>query len=480
MNNATETDAKDWRGSTSQRHWSISEPAHTVAKGQTVSIALAEHLFRFLELCAIPYVVVGDTRQYPHQVESDVDIVLGCSDFRGFTRALLRHCSAHELKCLQAIQHEDSCWYFVISATTQKKQTVFLHPDVCGDYQRNGRVFLKAEELLSGRRQILPSDQRTMVFSIPAPAQAFIYYLLKKIDKQQITLIQGDYLSGQWREDPVGALAQLTRFWAESDVVQLAQAAERNVWAPVVPFLPALQRTLRRRLPVTIMARLRDLRRVGSRLKYPTGLHLVFLGPDGVGKSTVIKRVERDLSPAFRRTKRYHLRPFFGRRERDGAPVTNPHDQALRGPLSSLAKLAWWWLDYTVGYLIDIFPRIRCSTLVLFDRYYHDLLVDQKRYRYGGPLWLARFAGRCIPSPDLVIVLDAPADIVHMRKQEVPPSELTRQRSAYRSVLKTIDCGHVIDASQSLEQVVFEVETLIVRHLEQRLAARFEVTAAPQ
>lgn len=467
-------------GSTSVQQWAIRDPAQTVAHEQTVSIALAENLFRFLERCAIPYVVVGDTRRYPHHVESDIDIVLGCSDFHEFAKMLFRHCSVNGLQCVQAIQHEESCWYFVISSITPKQQIVFLHPDVCSDYLRKSRVFLKAEELLSGRTQRTPSGNGTVRFSIPAQAQAFVYYLLKKIDKQQITAMQGDYLSGQWREDPVGAFAQLTRFWSKSDVELLADAAERNDWAPVVSRLPSLQGTLRGRVPVTIMARLRDLRRLGSRLRYPTGLHLVFLGPDGVGKSTIIERVERDLAPAFRRTKRYHLRPFFGRRKGEGTPVTNPQDQPPRGRLSSLAKLVCWWLDYTVGYMINVFPSVMSSTLVLFDRYYHDLLVDQKRYRYGGPLWLAQFIGRWIPSPDLLIVLDAPADVVHMRKKEVPLSEVTRQRSAYRSVLDTLDCGHVIDASQPLEQVVLEVESLILTHLERRLAARFEVTAAPQ
>ena len=480
MHNGTQTDAEDRTGSTSVPHWAMHDPVQTVAHEQTSSIALAENLFRFLERCAIPYAVVGDTRQYPHHIESDIDIVLGCSDFHEFARMLLRHCSANGLKCLQAIQHEESCWYFVISVITPQKQIAFLHPDVCGDYLRKSRVFLKADELLSGRTQRLPSDNSTVLFSIPAQAQAFVYYLLKKIDKQQITVMQGDYLSGQWWEDPVGALAQLTRFWSKSDVALLADAAERNDWTPVVSRLPSLQQTLRNRIPVTIMARLRDLRRLGSRVRYPTGLHLVFLGPDGVGKSTIIERVERDLAPAFRRTKRYHLRPFFGRRKGDGTPVANPHDQPLRGRLSSIAKLAYWWLDYTGGYAINVFPSVISSTLVLFDRYYHDLLVDQKRYRYGGPLWLARFIGRWIPSPDLLIVLDAPADVVHMRKKEVPLSEVTRQRSAYRSVIDTLNCGHVIDASQPLEQVVFEVESLILTHLERRLAARFDVTAVPR
>jgi thymidylate kinase len=71
---------------------------------------------------------------------------------------------------------------------------------------------------------------------------------------------------------------------------------------------------------------------------------------------------------------------------------------------------------------------------VQFDRYFHDVLVDPLRYRYGGPTWYAAFLCRLLPEPDLVILLDANEDLILARKTELPRAEIQRQRVAYRNL----------------------------------------------
>ena len=204
----------------------------------------------------------------------------------------------------------------------------------------------------------------------------------------------------------------------------------------------------------------------------PTGLFVVFLGADGSGKSTVIAQVERDMSPAFSGVKRYHLRPHFGQ-DRSGSPVvTDPHAEPPRSLPASVAKLGLWGADYLHGYLSNIRRQLAKETLVIFDRYYADLLVDAKRYRYGGPQALARAVGWLIPKPDLVILLDAPAEVLQSRKQEVTFAETERQRQAYLDLVRGLPNGHVVDASQSLEIVVGAANTVILGYLAERTVAR--------
>jgi len=88
--------------------------------------------------------------------------------------------------------------------------------------------------------------------------------------------------------------------------------------------------------------------------------------------------------------------------------------------VGSLAKAIYWVLDYTVGYYLKVRPAITRSTLMIFDRYLVDALVDPRRYRFGGPQWALRLAWSLIPKPHLVILLDAPVEVVRARKQEVP------------------------------------------------------------
>jgi len=159
-------------------------------------------------------------------------------------------------------------------------------------------------------------------------------------------------------------------------------------------------------------------------------------------------------------------------RKSGNTPVTDPHVQPLRGPISSLIKLAYWWIEYTLGYLMNVYPRLAHSTLVLFDRYYHDVLVDAKRYRYGGSLWLAHLTGKIIPRPHLVILLDAPPQVLFARKQEVPFEEVNRQREKYVNLVRNLHSGHMVDASKPLEEVVSEVEKIILDYMAARTAYR--------
>ena len=153
---------------------------------------------------------------------------------------------------------------------------------------------------------------------------------------------------------------------------------------------------------------------------------------------------------------RGHWRPrvFGGGGTAGGAD--DPHGQAPRGALSSILKLGWLWFHWWAGWWK--FPCLTCKDRVmLFDRYHADLLVDPLRYRYGGPLWLARLASRWMPQPDLVIFLDAPPEVLLARKQEVSSEALAHARAKYRDLVRSHPRFQTIDASRPLEQVLDEV-----------------------
>lgn len=192
------------------------------------------------------------------------------------------------------------------------------------------------------------------------------------------------------------------------------------------------------------------------------GFWAAFLGADGCGKSSVVGRVARNLEPEWEGVRRFHLRPHFGLRDPAGPPVTEPHANEPRGVAGGIAKLALWWLDSTVGYLLTVWPALRRGSLVLFDRSVRDLLVDPYRYRFAHPLALARAVVRSIPEPNLFIVLDAPPEVLRERKREVPFAEVVRQREAYRELASRLPNAILIDTDRPLDEVVAEVESRIL------------------
>jgi len=179
------------------------------------------------------------------------------------------------------------------------------------------------------------------------------------------------------------------------------------------------------------------------------------------------------LMPAFRRSTVFHFRPYVGQSKgHEGAIVSDPHSKKTRGILSSMAKLFYYSADYVVGYFLKVVPARVCSTFVVFDRYYDDLIVDPRRYRYGAPIFLLRIMRFFIPSPELIFCLDAPAEILQSRKQEVSFDETVRQRKAYRELVSSLRNGSVIDASQPLEDVVRDVETVVLNYMAERTKKR--------
>jgi thymidylate kinase len=432
-------------------------------------------LIEFLDHSSIEHVVVGNINDYPHSIDSDIDIIVSTPDSYNIPNKLYDFCVSNDITIVQVLKHEQTAWYFVLAWFDEQGNPYFLQLDVCSNYFRNGKPFLSSKELLISRQKTVDKSGKHGGFYTAAPAQEFIYYLLKKIDKQKLDERQGTHLYMEFNKDPDAALSQINRFWQGDNAAHLIRAARNNDWRDVVRMLPALRKNLHKNLAMSFKSWWFELLRLTSRVFQPTGVFVAFLGPDGAGKSTVMARVEQELAPAFRRSKRYHLQPRLMRNRKDNSAVTEPHLKPLRGLTLSIVKLLYLLADYFFGYVTDILPRLVRSTFVLFDRYYHDLLVDSKRYRYSAPLWIARLIGKFVPKPDLWILLDAPPEVLQSRKQEVSYEETTRQRDTYLRIISKMPSYAIVNTSKPIENVITDVERIVLNFMAKRTAQRLNI-----
>jgi hypothetical protein len=196
-------------------------------------------------------------------------------------------------------------------------------------------------------------------------------------------------------------------------------------------------------------------------------MHFVaFLGCDGSGKSAVISGLTAALRESGNQVCLGHWRPNVfssAPSERVLATADDPHGQIPRGLFSSLLKLAWLWFNWWIGWLFTL-RKAKSQGYLLFDRFHGDLLVDPIRYRYGGPMGVARLAVRLMPQPDLVIFLDAEPEVLLSRKQEVSREALMAARIRYLALCESNPSYRVVDASQALSSVIEDVQ-LHVRRL---------------
>jgi thymidylate kinase len=201
----------------------------------------------------------------------------------------------------------------------------------------------------------------------------------------------------------------------------------------------------------------------------PNGLFCVMLGPDGVGKSTTIEGLQRELQTLFGPCRKQRWRPGLIRKIKADSSNRMPHAKSVRGGVASALSLLGIALDFGVGYAVSAYPAMARSETIIFDRYFHDLLIDPKRYRYAGPMWLVRLIARFIPPRNaLFIILDAEEEVILRRKQELPADELRRQRNAYRNFGALAQNSMVVSTEKPVEEIVAEIVDKILKVLASR------------
>lgn len=412
------------------------------------------------------YCILHGWHSLPEGLTSDLDIVAVPESLCAFERTLL-HSEYGEI--VQLLHYAASSFYFVL-AMRDENGPRFVPLDTSTDYRAKGFVFFSPDELLLER-------QLWNGFWIASPEVEFKYLLVKKVIKGAIPEYQKGRLKHLLQE--LGEKAQQVAVnlfgpeWGKRVVFWIHEES----WNALEANLSGLKRALLwQRVKQDPLNPFRywipELKRIWLRWRYPTGLFIAVLGPDGVGKSTLVNHLQTRLLSAFRRTAVFHFRPGLLRRKDSGAPVSDPHGRPSRPWPFSTAKILYYALDYVIGYLLRVRPKLVKSTLVFFDRYYDDLLVDPLRYRYGGPPWLAHLARRFIPRPDLFLILDVPEDELRARKQEVSRQELRRQRNAYRKLASELPNAVLLDGSLPEGELARRASGVILDYLHERYLQR--------
>ncbi len=211
------------------------------------------------------------------------------------------------------------------------------------------------------------------------------------------------------------------------------------------------------------------------------------LGPDGVGKTTMIAELERRLKHTAGRITPMNFRPkilYDHAAPQRALAAAAPHSR-IKDRLLSFVRPAIWCLEYWVHKILLL--RVS-SQLILYDRYYHDVLIAPRKYHCSVPV--ARLIAKFIPQPDLWLFVDAPPEIVCSRKcgrdagdalsptldaymREVTMRETLAYSAACRTFLHSRPNAVILDASQDRQHLLAQAEQAILWAMAKRTANMF-------
>jgi thymidylate kinase len=434
-----------------------------------------------LDDAGVRWLILRNHEDLPDRVGHDIDIIVHPSDAKAVGETILgavRRCGLFLVRSYRGIEHHS----FDVAASDLTGR-LFLHVDIQTSMQYRGRRLIDAEELLVDRR-------RSGDVWVPPPGmEGYALLLHAGLNKGAL---KPKYLARviAIERDHPGEIERAAESRLGSDLARRFAAVCTE--GELLVLRPELERAIDRHHPGNIWRRPTFVGRSAARqirLRVrPRGLFVVFVGPDGSGKSSTVDLLAELLNaqPDVLAVRRVYLgsgKPVLPTRKltrrlhgvKDGSgkaqQIRDVAPRRLRGALHVT-------LDEILRYWVQVRPRLSPHGLVLADRYAYDLFrVNNPLVRKG---WFRRLGTLVIPAPDLTFFLEGDPAAIADRKKELTVEETIRQQRAYRELASFVPNFRSLDLSVRDDAALRRVGVQILTAYAARNHGAIDGTDAPE
>lgn len=207
------------------------------------------------------------------------------------------------------------------------------------------------------------------------------------------------------------------------------------------------------------------------------GNFIVFIGPDGCGKTTVAKRLLESslINKLFEKKFYFHTRfPFLPSFKQiayhlqlidQDAVISEGKPRRIdpRSPLNCIVHSIYYGLNNFLGRFWIRKQKTRGGSLILFDRYFFEYLIQWEFSRC--PRSLVRGILRFIPRPDIIIFLENDPNVIYERKRDLSLAEIARQMDMCREVIKSYPEAFVVSTKSTPEAALQQISQIILDRL---------------
>jgi len=436
-------------------------------------------LFDKINTASVNYCVLRNYEELPDNIGNDVDMLVLPKDFSKFELCIMQAAKDLDWNLLKKIKRFGYRSYFFQEGDNNK----FIHFDIWLKITWKGLRWADEKAILCRRKA-------QKQFFIADKADEVCISLLK--DLIQNGVIKQKYeskIKNTAIEESKGLTKSLE--WATSASLAsiVVSKAKDGEWGEI----KALKRRVRYAVITKSLLR-NPMSFVGGGLSFlfwhissmfmnPSGIFIVFIGPDGSGKSSIGKGLVKYLAELFPETRYYHahfgiikeLRFFWNLLRR--CVGLKPLAPAPRGPdaiqngrphskILAITYILYYSIDYLLGHLA-IRKIVGRGQLVVFDRYFYDYFLTGQFSNL--PRWFLKYLLIILPKPDILVYLHNKAEIIYHRKPELTIEQIEKQCRLCQAIITGLPYAVSISTDQTIDNVIDKVSRSIIKIMARRI-----------